>query len=214
MKDKLITELISALTNIDVWQPYEFKYFGTSTRCLSFFGDVTRDKTHLFMSQLMQLAEESREEPITVFLNTEGGSLTDGLAIYDAITDCPSPVVVVATGICASAGLIILSAGDYRVATKNTTFFYHEPIMQENLVNNLSDMNDLQKFYSYCKERMDTIIKDRSKMKKKKWKDFFEGKTSFYFSAQEALGFNLLDSIKESDKLDFDIEETKESSND
>lgn len=205
-KQELLQQLMS-VQEIEPWQQFETKYFGPTTRTISFFGPVCKETSYAFISQLLHLAEEDPAEPITVWLNTEGGSLTDGLAIYDTIVNLPSPVLIYATGLCASAGLIILSAGDYRAATASTTFYYHQPVIEENFINSIKDMDELQSYYSASKEKLDQIIKDKTKMKKSVWNKNFEAKTAYYFYADQALEFNLIDKIVESSKLDFELQE-------
>lgn len=207
---KINKELLNQIANMsetECWQPYEVKFFGPTTRTLSFFNEVNRETAHVLISQMLQLAEDDPDEPITILLNTEGGSLTDGMAIYDAIVNISCPVLILVSGLCASAGLIILSAGDYRIATKSCTFYYHQPVMEEKFINSIKDMNELNKFYSYCKAQMDDILKEKTKMSDKKWLKNFEGKTSFYFSTQNALKYNLIDEIQESNKIDFNIKD-------
>ena len=209
LKEQLLTQLLS-LQDIDAWQPYETKFFGSSVRSLSFFGDVSKERAQTFISQLLHLCEEDEEEPITVWLNTSGGSLTDGLAIYDTIKNISCPVLIYTTGLCASAGLIILCAGDYRIATESTVFYYHQPVMDDTSINSSKDMDELQKFYNFSREKMDGIIKQKTKLRKATWNKYFEGKTSYYFSSKDALKFKLIDKIAESNKLEFELQEEGE----
>lgn len=209
-KEKTIQQLMSALSDVETWQPYELKFFGPSTRTISFFGEVDRNATLAFISQVLHLVEEAEDEPITVWLNTEGGSLTDGLAIYDCLKNIPCPVIIYTTGICASAGLIILSAGDYRVASQSCTFYYHEPVISETAVTSAKDMQQLKDYYASCKNKMNEIIKETTGIKKKLWDKYFEGSTSYYFNSQQALKINLIDKIAASGKLDFEFSEEED----
>lgn len=209
-REKTIQQLMAALSDVETWQAYETKYFGPSTRTLSLFGEIERPTALTFISQVLHLAEEAEDEPITVWLNTEGGSLTDGLAIYDCLKNISCPVVVYATGICASAGLIILSAGDYRVASQSCTFYYHEPIISETAVTSAKDMQQLKDYYSSCKNKMNEIIKETTGIKKKLWDKYFEGSTAYYFDSEKALKINLIDKIAVSGKLDFEFTEQED----
>lgn len=204
LKQNLISQLL--MTNdFESWNCFEPKYFGADTRSIPFFNEVSQETALLLISQLKHLEELEQEKPITVFLNTPGGSLTDALAIYDTITQLSCPVIVHTMGLCASAGLLIMSAADYRVASPNTTFYYHQPVMDSSHINSIDNMNHLNDHYNHCKELTDEIIKTRAKIKKTTWAKNFEGKTSFYFNAEEALGFKLIDSLSESAKLDYEI---------
>ena len=204
-KQDILQQLL-LMQDIEVWQQFETKYFGSTTRNIAFFGPVCKETTLPFISQLLHLSEEDPEEPIVVWLNTEGGSLTDGLAVYDTIVNLSCPVLVYVTGLCASAGLIILAAADYRAATKSATFYYHQPVIEDNMINSIKDMDELQKYYQTCKQQMDAILRNKSKMKKPLWNKNFEGKTSYYFFSEDALRFNFIDKIIASSKVDFELE--------
>jgi len=204
LKEALLNELIGD-QDLHIWDPHEHKYFGPSTRSLAFFGDVNEDRSRLLISQILHLEQLSETEPITIFLNTQGGSLTEGLAIYDIIKQVSCPVIIAATGLCASAGLLILSAGDYKLASPNTIFFYHQPVMSDSSVTSTNDMISFSDHYNNCKEVADNIILKNSKMKKSVWNANFKNKTSFYFNSEQALSFNMINDIVESRKIKFKI---------
>lgn len=188
------------------WHPSEHKYYGPSSRSLNFCSEVSSETITPLISQILHLEESDPESPITLFLNTEGGSLTDGLALYDVIRNVSCPIVIVATGLCASAGLIILSAADYAMATENTVFFYHQPIISQGPINSVADMQSLNSHYDYCSTIADDIIKKKTKMRKSTWNKNFKDKTSFYFTTTEALDFNLINDVVQSRKLKFKIQ--------
>jgi ATP-dependent Clp protease, protease subunit len=204
LKEALIQEIFSS-QELQVWDPHEHKYFGPSTRSIPFYGDVNEDRARLLISQILHLETLSQEEEITIYLNTPGGSLTDGLAIYDVIKEVSCPVVVVAQGLCASAGLLIMAAADYKMASKNTIFFYHQPVVSDSSINSMNDMLSFSNHYEYCKDISDSIILESSKMRKTLWKKFFAGQTSFYFNTDKAIEFKIIDEIIVSRKLSFKI---------
>lgn len=204
IKQSFIEDLFNS-HEIEVWDPHEHKYFGPSTRSLAFYGDVNEDRARLLVSQLLHLESLSEEEQITIYLNTPGGSLTDGLAIYDVIKEISCPVVVIAQGLCASAGLLIMAAADYKAASANTIFFYHQPVVSDNSINSMNDMLSFSNHYEYCKDISDSIILESSKMRKNLWNKFFAGQTSFYFNTDKALQFKIIDEVVSSRKLNFKI---------
>ena len=204
LKQALIQEMFSN-QDLEVWDPHEHKYFGPSTRSIAFYGDVNEDRARLLISQILHLETLSQDEEITIYLNTPGGSLTDGLAIYDVIKEVSCPVIVVAQGLCASAGLLIMAAADYKVASKNTIFFYHQPVVSDNSINSMNDMLSFSNHYEYCKDISDSIILESTKMRKSLWNKFFAGQTSFYFNTDKALEFKIIDEIVSSRKLNFKI---------
>lgn len=189
----------------DVFQMNQLGYYGSDTRTLLLSGEINTESTSVLISQLMHLNHLDIDGCIYLHLNTEGGSLTDALAIYDCITQMSSPVVVRVFGLCASAGLIVLSAGDYRIATPNCQFFYHEPIIDGSSINSLKDMNAIANHYLSAKDIADNILVKRSKIKKSLWKKDFEGKTSYWFGSEKALEYKIIDLISESDKIKFEV---------
>ena len=207
-KDNLKEILLQSVLQEDnqVWHPSEYKFFGPSTRALNFSSEVISETITPLISQILELEQMDPEEPIYLYLNTEGGSLTDGLALYDTIKNVSCPVIVIVTGLCASAGLVILSAADYAMATSNSVFFYHQPIISPGPINSVSDMQSLSSHYDYCSTVADDILKKKTKMKKTIWNNNFKDKTSFYFDADKALEFNLIDSLVKSRKVKFKIE--------
>ena len=84
------------------------------------FGDITEELAGEFVRKL----NENRPEELTVYVSTNGGLVSAGLAIHDALLDVPKTVVI-ASGMCASTGTLILLAGKSRWATPNTHFIVH-----------------------------------------------------------------------------------------
>jgi ATP-dependent Clp protease, protease subunit len=202
--EEIIEEFLN-MEEFEVWDPHECKYFGPSTRTLIFFGEVDEDRSKALIGQILHLEQISELEPIKIYLNTQGGSLTEALAIYDIIKQVTCPVVIIATGLCASAGLLILSAGDYKIATLNTVFFYHQPVVSNGPITSTIDMTSFSEHYLYCKETADRIILSSSKMKKSDWNANFKNKTSFYFDVKKAISFNLIDDIIKPKKKNIKI---------
>lgn len=77
------------------------------------------------LKSLLILEEESKEEPVTIYLCTSGGDVYYAFAIYDIIKNCPFDVEIIAFGKCMSAGTIILQAADTRSCYSSTTFMIH-----------------------------------------------------------------------------------------
>ena len=211
----LLKMILDSSQSSESWMQGEIKYFGPSKRSVSFYCDVNRESTLSLTSQLLEL-DTVNNEPIRLYINTEGGSLTDGFAIYDAIKNIDSPVVGIVSGICASAGLIILAACDYRMCTDNCIFFYHQPIMPFEMISSKIEINSLNSFYENIQERADNIIKKRAGLKAKDWNKYFKDKTSFYFDSDQAEELKIVDSVvlNEKPKFNFVFDEDKEDEED
>jgi ATP-dependent Clp protease protease subunit len=82
------------------------------------------------VAQLLYLSNEDREKPIQMYINSPGGVVYAGLAIYDAMQVIPNPVSTLAVGVTASFGTVLLTAGTkgMRYALPNATIHMHQPL--------------------------------------------------------------------------------------
>ena len=93
-------------------------------------GSQVEDRNaNLICSQMLLLSAEDPEADIYLYINSPGGSVTAGMAIYDTMQLIPNDVVTVATGLAASMGQFLLSSGTpgKRYATPNTRILMHQP---------------------------------------------------------------------------------------
>ena len=82
------------------------------------------------ISQLLVLESENCEAPITIYINSPGGSITDGLAIYDVMNKIKCPIITVCVGMAASMAAFLLSCGTRgkRYCLPNSTVMIHQPL--------------------------------------------------------------------------------------
>ncbi|MBE0408717.1 MAG: ATP-dependent Clp protease proteolytic subunit [Anaerolineales bacterium] len=95
-----------------------------------FVGTPINDQVaNLIVAQLLYLNQEDREAPISMYINTPGGQVYAGLAIYDTIQMIPNPISTFAVGVTASFGTVLLAAGTkgHRYALPNATIHLHQP---------------------------------------------------------------------------------------
>ena len=92
-------------------------------------SEVRDDNANAICSQLLLLSAEDPEKDIYLYINSPGGSITAGMAIYDTMNFIPNDVVTVATGLAASMGQFLLSSGTpgKRFATPNARILMHQP---------------------------------------------------------------------------------------
>jgi ATP-dependent Clp protease protease subunit len=86
--------------------------------------------SNLVVAQLLYLAREDSEKPIRMYINSPGGQVYAGMAIYDTIQQVECPVSTVAVGFTASFGTVLLTAGTkgMRYALPNATIHMHQPL--------------------------------------------------------------------------------------
>lgn len=112
------------------------------SRTMQLFGPVTQAVAHRVIASLLCLAAEDESAPVTLFINSPGGSVSDGLAIYDTMRFISPDVRVVCTGMTASIATIILIGGadGQRFALPSTRFLIHQPLIPGNIFGPASDL--------------------------------------------------------------------------
>jgi ATP-dependent Clp protease protease subunit len=98
-------------------------------RIIFLTGVVEDGMASLITAQLLFLESENPKKEISMYINSPGGSVTSGMAIYDTMQYIKSPVSTVCIGQAASMGSLLLSAGekDMRVALPNARIMVHQP---------------------------------------------------------------------------------------
>ncbi len=101
-----------------------------SKRRIFLFGEITEASVYGFTMQLMALMEESKA-PINIYINSPGGEVGAGLAIYDLMQSCEAPLNVYCIGLAASMAAIILAGGrkGHRYILPHSTVMIHEPLI-------------------------------------------------------------------------------------
>ncbi|MCK4726805.1 MAG: ATP-dependent Clp protease proteolytic subunit [Anaerolineales bacterium] len=96
-----------------------------------FLGTPIDDQVaNLIVAQLLFLNQEDRDAPINMYINSPGGQVYAGMAIYDTMNMIPNPISTVAVGMTASFGTVLLAAGTIgqRYALPNSTIHLHQPL--------------------------------------------------------------------------------------
>jgi len=96
-----------------------------------FLGTPINDQVaNVIVAQLLWLNQEDSERDIQMFINSPGGVINAGLAIYDVMQYIQAPVVTIAVGLAASMGTVLLAAGSKgkRLALPNATIHLHKPL--------------------------------------------------------------------------------------
>jgi ATP-dependent Clp protease protease subunit len=156
-------------------------------------SEVRDDNANAICSQLLLLSAENPDKDIYLYINSPGGSVTAGMAIYDTMQFIPNDVVTVATGLAASMGQFLLSSGTKgkRYATPNARVLMHQP--SGGIGGTASDIKIQAELILHMKKVMaertaeqtgqtvDTILKDNDRDK--------------WFTATEALEYGFFDKI-------------------
>ncbi len=167
------------------------------TRIISFNGAVDEISSLKTIIQLLDLNSENDSEPIYIYINSNGGSIIHGLAIYDTIKHIKAPVYTVCTGLAASMGAFLLSCGakGHRSALKHSKILIHQPLIRtqggfsesESALRKLA--NDLQK----DRDMLEQIMAENTNQPLEKLHKDCERDN--WMTAEEALEYGLIDSI-------------------
>ena len=158
-------------------------------------SDVRDDNANDICAKMLLLAAEDSQKDIYFYINSPGGSVTAGLAIYDTMQYIPNDVVTVGIGMCASMGQFLLTAGAQgkRYATPNTRVLLHQPLGSYNGTS--ADIQTQAQLIISMKHQLAAITaKNTGKTVEQVNAD---GDRDRWFTAQEALEYGFIDHIQE-----------------
>ena len=156
-------------------------------------GEVTDEMANAVCAQLLFLQSQDAKKDISVYINSPGGSVTAGLAIYDTMQFVKCPVATYCIGQAASMGAILLTAGEKgkRYALPNSRIMIHQP--WGGAEGKASDIEITAKEILRLKERLNEILARHSG---RKIQDVERDTDRDYFmSAEEALEYHIIDEI-------------------
>ena len=146
------------------------------------------------IAQMLFLEAEKPEKDIFLYINTPGGSITAGLAIYDTMQYVKPDVSTIALGQAASMGAVLLAGGakDKRFALPNSRFLLHQPLMS-GLQGQASDIDIHAKDIMRLRDRLNEIFAHHTGQPM----DKINGDTErdFILEADAALDYGLIDKI-------------------
>ncbi len=156
-------------------------------------GEVTDETANLIVAQLLFLQSQDAKKTINMYINSPGGSVTAGLAIYDTMQFISCPVATYCIGQAASMGAVLLTAGakGKRFALPNARIMVHQP--WGGAEGKASDIEITAKEILRLKERLNRILAEHSG---KSYEDVVRDTDRDYFmSAEEAAKYGLIDSV-------------------
>lgn len=158
-------------------------------------NDIGGDQANLLISQLLYLDSEN-DQPINMYINSPGGSVSAGLAIYDTMQYVKSPVNTICMGMAMSFGAVLLSAGakGHRYALPHSRIMIHQPLIYGNGISGqATDITiEAEEMEKHKKLLTDIIAFHCGKTHKKVLADCERNK---YMSATEAKDYGLIDDI-------------------
>lgn len=159
-----------------------------------FLGDEVNSATaSLVVAQLLYLEAQDPDKDIFLYIDSPGGSVTDGLAIYDTMNFIKCDVSTICIGMAASMGAFLLSAGTKgkRIALPNSEIMIHQPL--GGFQGQATDVEIHAKRLVDIKKKLNTILAENTG---KSYEQICQDtERDNFLSAQEALEYGLIDKV-------------------
>lgn len=170
----------------------DFEPVNYDRRSLYLFGGIDTDSIAPLVKALWEMGASNRKKQITLFINSDGGSVDEAFALYDSIKLCGAPVAGLVNGVCQSAATLVLQACKHRFMTQNSTLMLHAGsigIGRDHVNEAKSWMDESLKTMA----RFDSLLAARTTYSSQELSEL----TRFakFFSASEAVSVGLADKV-------------------
>lgn len=158
-------------------------------------GEVDSDLSHKIVAQLLYLDSVDPEAPIDLVINSPGGEVTSGLAIYDTIRSIQAPVNCICSGLTASIATIVLIAAEKgrRKAQPNARILIHQPL--GGIRGQATDIDIHAREILKTREHINGMLAEATGQTQEKINE--DTNRDYWMSSQEALDYGLVDEILE-----------------
>lgn len=159
-----------------------------------FLGDEVNEHTaNIVVAQLLHLSYEDPKKDIKLYINSPGGSVYDGLAIYDTMQYIASDVVTIGIGLQASMGAFLLSSGTKgkRFALPSSRVMIHQP--SSGTQGKISDQEITLREGIYLKKQLNQILAKNTGQKLAKIEKDVD--RDFWMSAKESVEYGIIDEV-------------------
>jgi ATP-dependent Clp protease, protease subunit len=164
-------------------------------RKIFLWGAVTDETAKDITEKLLYLEHVAPGKEITFYINSPGGSITAGMAVYDTMKLVTSPITVVVTGMAASMGSILLSGAPKgrRLLYPHSRVLIHQPLISGRMIGPASDINIQAKEMEKLRAELNQILATASGQPIEVINR--DTDRDFYLNAQEAIAYGLADRI-------------------
>lgn len=155
-------------------------------------GEINDERANLVVSELLYLDSISNDD-INIYINSPGGSITAGMAIYDTMNYIKSDCVTIGIGLCASMAAFLLSSGTRgkRCSLSNTEIMIHEPLGGVN--GQATEIKIVAERILKIKKKLNVILSRNTKKSLSKIEKDVE--RDYYMDSDEALKYGIIDKI-------------------
>ncbi len=165
-------------------------------RIVLVFGEIDDNSASSIIAQLLFLDSTNKGKDIFLYINSPGGIVTSGLAIYDVMNYITSDVVTIGMGLCASMGAFLLSSGKKgkRYVLENTKVMIHQPL--GGAEGAATDVMIAAEEIIKTKKALNQILANNTSQSLEKITS--DAERDFYLSAKDAKEYGIIDEVLDS----------------
>ena len=158
-------------------------------------GAIDTNSANLLIAQLLYLDAEDPDKEINLYINSPGGMVTAGLAVYDTMQYIKSPLTTICMGMAMSFGAVLLAAGSKgrRYALPYARVMIHQPLIYGGISGQATDIEIEAKEMMLTKSKLERILAKHSGQTPEKLRADME--RNKYMSAQEAKEYGIIDEV-------------------
>ena len=198
--------------------PYVIEQTGRGERSYDIFSRLLKDRiiflsedvnhvtASLIIAQMLFLESEDPDKEISFYINSPGGSITDGMAIVDTMNYIKCPVSTICVGLAASMGSVLLTCGakGKRFATPNSEILIHQPLISGGLAGQTTEIKIHADHMVKTREKLNKLLSEKTGQSLEQIEKDTE--RDHYMTAQEALEYGLIDEIIDVRRQQWQIE--------
>ena len=164
-------------------------------RKIFLWSDVNDESAKAVVTRLLALETEDAGKEIMLYINSPGGSASDGMAVYDAMQAIRSPVSTICMGMAASMGSVLLAAGEKnrRFAWPHARIMIHQPLIMGTVTGTSTDLDIRAKEIVRLRDEINEIYAEHTGQEIDKISN--DTDRDFFMSAEEAKEYGLIDDI-------------------
>ncbi|MCD4738616.1 MAG: ATP-dependent Clp protease proteolytic subunit [Anaerolineae bacterium] len=154
---------------------------------------INAQLANLIVAQLLFLDREDPEQEISLYINSPGGEISAGLAIYDTLQLLHAPISTIAVGMTASMATILLAAGTTgrRYALPHATIHMHQPL--GGVRGQATDIEIAAREILRMRELLNGLLQQHTDLDTKQIEEFTD--RDYYMTAAEAVGHGIIDKV-------------------
>ena len=172
--------------------PIETVNYDNRTLCIK--GEIDQESAFEFALAVNHLNSGGNTEPVTVYINSPGGSIDAGLLIYDVIQTSPAPIRLVVLGAAYSMAALIFASGRHgRYILPNSKLMLHEPLLGYPIGGNTSSIKTISDDLLATRDKVNQLLAKHTGRTQEEIEEIT--KNDHYFTADESVAFGLADKV-------------------